>query len=49
MLADLGEHDQRGVRADAGQRGQDLHPRVRLRAGAHLAVDPLDQRGESGR
>lgn len=35
--------------ADAGQRGQDLHPRVRPGAGAHLAVDPLDQRGESGR
>ncbi len=41
-VADLGEQDQRGERAHAGQLGEHLDPRVGLGPLAHLRVQPVD-------
>ena len=46
-IADLGEHHQGGELPDAGQRPQDLDPRIGLGAGVQLAVDPLGQRDQA--
>ena len=46
-VADLGEHDQGGELAHAGQRGQRPGPRVGLGVLAQLAVDPVGQRRQA--